>query len=219
MRHSQPWAGRTRRRHRPPAASRRQRGRPGPVAAPRGGGIRGSTPLPRRRRPGTGDSEADIEGEAAIAPYPEWSMQDDTLVSVARPPRSYHDAVRTFDSSRRRWASTVPGADRRGLLSHNDPNLDNIIFRDGKVVAPHRLRSREPRLRPCGMSPWLRGCGCHCATRPTSRTSRSGEAVIDSGSSPMPAGLIVTSGPCVRHCSEPKCPRRRDLSFITQFRT
>ena len=76
-----------------------------------------------------------IEGEAPIVPYPEWSMQDDTLVSVARLLRRYHSAARTFDGSRRRWASAVPGAYRQGLVSHNDPNLDNIIFRDGEAVA------------------------------------------------------------------------------------
>jgi hypothetical protein len=76
-----------------------------------------------------------IDGEAAIVPYPEWSMQDDALVSVARLLRRYHAAVRTFDGSRHRWASSVPGPYRHGLVSHNDPNLDNIIFRDGEAMA------------------------------------------------------------------------------------
>ena len=29
----------------------------------------------------------------------------------------------------------MPAAYREGLVSHNDPNLDNIIFRDGEAVA------------------------------------------------------------------------------------
>ena len=29
----------------------------------------------------------------------------------------------------------MPSAYREGLVSHNDPNLDNIIFRDGEAVA------------------------------------------------------------------------------------
>jgi len=68
-------------------------------------------------------------------PYPEWSKQDDALVSVARLLRRYHAAVRTFDGSSHRWGSSVPVPYRHGLLSHNDPNLDNIIFRDGRAVA------------------------------------------------------------------------------------
>jgi hypothetical protein len=76
-----------------------------------------------------------IDGEAATVPYPVWAMQDDALVSVARLLRRYHAAVRTFRGSPHRWASAVPPEYRRGLVSHNDPNLDNIIFRDGEAVA------------------------------------------------------------------------------------
>ena len=76
-----------------------------------------------------------IDGEAATVPYPAWAMADDALVSVARLLRRYHAAVRTFGGSDHPWASSVPAAYREGLVSHNDPNLDNIIFRDGEAVA------------------------------------------------------------------------------------
>jgi len=76
-----------------------------------------------------------IDGEAAIAPHPAWSFEDDVLVSVARLLRRYHAAVRGFIGAGRHWASSVPAGYRGHLVSHNDPNLDNIVFRDGEAVA------------------------------------------------------------------------------------
>jgi hypothetical protein len=76
-----------------------------------------------------------IEGDVATVPYPAWSLEDRALLSVARLLRRYHDAVRTFRGSRHPWASSVPAGYRKGLISHNDPNLDNIVFRDGEAVA------------------------------------------------------------------------------------
>jgi hypothetical protein len=76
-----------------------------------------------------------IDGEAATVPYPAWSFRDEALVSVVRLLRRYHAAVRTFRGTHHPWPSAVPAEFRHGLVSHNDPNLDNIIFRDGEAVA------------------------------------------------------------------------------------
>lgn len=76
-----------------------------------------------------------VEGEAATVPYPAWALTEDALASTARLLRRYHDAVRSFDPSSRDWPTTVPRAYRDGLVSHNDPNLDNVVFRDGEAVA------------------------------------------------------------------------------------
>jgi hypothetical protein len=76
-----------------------------------------------------------IAGEAAIAPYPGWALTDETLISVAELLRRYHDAVESFDPSGQEWPAAVPEAFRRGLVSHNDPNLDNVIFSGGRAVA------------------------------------------------------------------------------------
>jgi Phosphotransferase enzyme family len=76
-----------------------------------------------------------IPGQAAIAPYPEWALTDEALVSVAQLLRRYHDAVATFDPSGHRWPHPLPPRFNHGLVSHNDPNLDNIIFQDGRAVA------------------------------------------------------------------------------------
>jgi len=76
-----------------------------------------------------------VVGDAAIAPHASWALTDDALVSVAHLLRRYHDAVSTFDSSAHTWPVAVPHPYRSSIVSHNDPNLDNIVFRDGRAVA------------------------------------------------------------------------------------
>jgi Phosphotransferase enzyme family len=75
-----------------------------------------------------------IPGEAVIEPYPEWALTDDALVSVAELLQRYHDAVASFDAGGRTWPDFVPPQFRDGLVSHNDPNLDNVIFSGGVAV-------------------------------------------------------------------------------------
>jgi hypothetical protein len=76
-----------------------------------------------------------IPGEVPIPPYPDWAFTDETLVSVAALLRRYHDAVASFDPSGYDWPHPIPERFRAGLVSHNDPNLDNIVFVDGDAVA------------------------------------------------------------------------------------
>ncbi|MEI8409015.1 MULTISPECIES: phosphotransferase enzyme family protein [unclassified Kribbella] len=76
-----------------------------------------------------------LPGETVTAPYPAWSMTDEALDSVARLLREYHQAVAGFDPSGLDWAEPVPSAYVEDLVSHNDPNLDNVVFRDGVAVA------------------------------------------------------------------------------------
>src|SRR5918998_5052211 len=76
-----------------------------------------------------------IPGEAAIEPFKEWALTDEALVSVAELLRRYHDAAASFDAAGRTWPEFVPAEFREGLISHNDPNLDNIIFSGGVAVA------------------------------------------------------------------------------------
>jgi hypothetical protein len=76
-----------------------------------------------------------IPGEAVTPPYPTWALTDEALDSVARLLHEYHDAVSTFDPAGYAWPRTVPSPFRGGIVSHNDPNLDNVVFRDGRAVA------------------------------------------------------------------------------------
>jgi hypothetical protein len=75
-----------------------------------------------------------LPGEAAIEPVEDWVWGDETLVSVAELLRRYHDAAASFDLARHAWPDFVPAEFRDGLVCHNDPNLDNVIFADGIAV-------------------------------------------------------------------------------------
>jgi Ser/Thr protein kinase RdoA (MazF antagonist) len=76
-----------------------------------------------------------VEGEVPTAPPPAWALTDDVLVAVARLLRAYHDAARGFDAWGYDWPLRVPEAYRGDLVTHNDPNLDNVVFRTGRPVA------------------------------------------------------------------------------------
>jgi hypothetical protein len=76
-----------------------------------------------------------ITGAAAIAPVPAWALTDEALISVAELLRRYHDAVASFNPSAYAWPHPIPTRFQRGLVSHNDPNLDNVIFDRGRAVA------------------------------------------------------------------------------------
>jgi hypothetical protein len=76
-----------------------------------------------------------IPGEAAIVPVQSWALTDEALISVAELLRGYHRAVASFDPSGYEWPEPVPATFRGALVSHNDPNLDNVIFEGGRAVA------------------------------------------------------------------------------------
>jgi hypothetical protein len=76
-----------------------------------------------------------VPGTAVVAPYPDWALTDQALVSVAELLRDYHRAVATFDATPYAWPPPPPDAFVGDIVSHNDPNLDNVVFRDGRAVA------------------------------------------------------------------------------------
>jgi Ser/Thr protein kinase RdoA (MazF antagonist) len=76
-----------------------------------------------------------VEGEVPTAPYPSWALTDEALASVGSLLRRYHRAVASFDPGGHRWLTEVPAPHRSGLICHNDPNLDNVVFRGGVAVA------------------------------------------------------------------------------------
>ena len=76
-----------------------------------------------------------IQGTAITPPYPEWALTEAALTSVADLLRRYHQAVQTFDPSPYEWPTSPPPPFAGGTVSHNDPNLDNIVFRDGRAIA------------------------------------------------------------------------------------
>jgi len=74
-----------------------------------------------------------IPGQAACNPLPDWSLGDETLISVASLIRAFHLAMRSFDGAGLRWARPVPPAYRGALVSHNDLHPGNIVF-DGAAA-------------------------------------------------------------------------------------
>ena len=76
-----------------------------------------------------------VPGTAITPPYPAWALTDQALVSVALLLRAYHQAVSTFDTSPYAWPASPPPSFAGELVSHNDPNLDNVVFREGQAVA------------------------------------------------------------------------------------
>jgi Ser/Thr protein kinase RdoA (MazF antagonist) len=76
-----------------------------------------------------------IPGEAVTPPYPAWSLTDEVLRSVAQLLRRYHEAAVGFDVTAHRWTRVAPTRFDGGLACHNDLNLDNVIFRNGRAVA------------------------------------------------------------------------------------
>jgi hypothetical protein len=76
-----------------------------------------------------------VPGTAITPPYPAWALTDEALASVAGLLRDYHRAVATFDPTPHVWSPSPPPPFAGELVSHNDPNLDNVVFRDGRAVA------------------------------------------------------------------------------------
>ena len=76
-----------------------------------------------------------VPGTAVTPPYPSWALTDEALISVAVLLRNYHAAVSTFDPSAHEWPHSPPPQFAGELVSHNDLNLDNIVFRDERAVA------------------------------------------------------------------------------------
>lgn len=76
-----------------------------------------------------------IAGTAATEPLAEWALTADALASVGALLRGYHDHARSFDGSGLRWQRELPTAWRGPLITHNDLNPANVIFRDGRPIA------------------------------------------------------------------------------------
>lgn len=76
-----------------------------------------------------------IPGEAVTPPYPSWALTDSALDSVASLLRRYHAAVADFDWSPYSWPASPPPPYGGEIVSHNDTNLDNVVFREGRAVA------------------------------------------------------------------------------------
>jgi Ser/Thr protein kinase RdoA (MazF antagonist) len=76
-----------------------------------------------------------IDGSAATEPIADWALTDEALRSVGALLRSYHAACADFDASEWTWQRPVPEPWQGAIVTHNDLNPANVIFRDGRAVA------------------------------------------------------------------------------------
>jgi Phosphotransferase enzyme family len=76
-----------------------------------------------------------IDGSAPNLRPPDWALTDDALVTIAALLRSYHQHVADFEPRDNGWQRPVPVRWRGSLVTHNDTNPANIIFRDSVAVA------------------------------------------------------------------------------------
>jgi hypothetical protein len=76
-----------------------------------------------------------IPGTAAIDPVPEWALTETALTGVGALLRDYHAHVTGFDPRGLRWQRPLPPRWQGRIVTHNDLNPANVIFREGRPVA------------------------------------------------------------------------------------
>ena len=77
-----------------------------------------------------------VPGDVPLPPYPAWALTDSALQDLGRLVRRFHEATATFDAASvtgwsRSWADPSGGP----VICHNDLFPENVVFRDGHVVA------------------------------------------------------------------------------------
>jgi len=76
-----------------------------------------------------------IEGDVPLPPYPAWALTDSALADLGALLRRFHEATSGFRATAsdwsRQWADPGGGA----AICHNDLYPENVVFRDGRVVA------------------------------------------------------------------------------------
>jgi Ser/Thr protein kinase RdoA (MazF antagonist) len=76
-----------------------------------------------------------LDGTAASEPVPAWALTDGALRSVGALLRGYHAACAGFDAAAWHWPRPLPGPWQGPIVTHNDLNPTNVIFRDGRAAA------------------------------------------------------------------------------------
>ena len=76
-----------------------------------------------------------VDGDVPVPPYPDWAMTDAALVSLGRLIRDYHDAVASFSPVASDWSAEWADPGGGPVVCHNDLFPENVVFRDGIVVA------------------------------------------------------------------------------------
>ena len=76
-----------------------------------------------------------IDGDVPLPPYPAWAMTDRALTDLGRLVRRFHEATATFRSTSDDWSTSWADPAGGSVVCHNDLYPENVVFRDGRVVA------------------------------------------------------------------------------------
>jgi len=81
-----------------------------------------------------------VEGEVPLPPYPAWAMTDRAMADLGALVRRLHEATATFRTDHidwsTQWGDPTGGPTTGGpVICHNDLFPENVVFREGRVVA------------------------------------------------------------------------------------
>jgi Ser/Thr protein kinase RdoA (MazF antagonist) len=76
-----------------------------------------------------------IEGDVPVPPYPSWAMTDRALADLGALVRRLHAATATFRPTVADWSTQWSDPAGGPVICHNDLFPENVVFRDGRVVA------------------------------------------------------------------------------------
>ncbi len=76
-----------------------------------------------------------IDGDVPVPPYPRWAMTDRALADLGGLVRRFHEATVTFRGTTADWSTDWADPGGGPVICHNDLFPENVVFRDGRVVA------------------------------------------------------------------------------------
>ena len=76
-----------------------------------------------------------IDGDVPLPPYPAWAMTDRALGDLGGLVRRLHEATATFRATTADWSGQWADPGGGFVICHNDLYPENVVFRDGHVVA------------------------------------------------------------------------------------
>ena len=76
-----------------------------------------------------------IDGDVPLPPYPAWAMTDRALADLGELVRRLHAATATFRGTTADWSTEWADPGGGSVICHNDLYPENVVFRDGRVVA------------------------------------------------------------------------------------
>ncbi|MFI5262390.1 MAG: phosphotransferase [Candidatus Limnocylindrales bacterium] len=76
-----------------------------------------------------------IDGDVPLPPYPAWAMTDRALAELGGLVRRFHAATATFRATTADWSTAWADPEGGPVVCHNDLFPENVVFRDGHVVA------------------------------------------------------------------------------------